>query len=248
MKSKPAILIPARMASTRFPGKPLAPIEGIPMVVYCAKNAMATGLNVYVCTDSKEIECVCNLYNIDCILTKDCNTGTDRVAAASLEINNEYIINLQGDEPLLNSNALDIFISSLELLESKENIIVNGITPVKSDLAFDPNNVKCAFVEKQKKILYFSRKPLLNTEEVSSDNSYYKVLGLYGMTKQTLIKFASLKQSKLEIAERIELLRWLEFGKDIYASVINSKSISVDTPSDLVDVINMINQSKNEST
>ena len=151
MIKKPAILIPARMQSTRFPGKPLAPIEGIPMVVYCAKNAIKTGLDVYVCTDSKEIECVCKLYGINCILTSICNTGTDRVAAASQEIDNEFIINLQGDEPLLNSESLKIFISSLNILEVKKDIIVNGITPVKSDLAFDPNNVKCAFVERENK-------------------------------------------------------------------------------------------------
>ena len=116
MISKPAIFIPARMSSTRFPGKPLAPIEGLPMVIYCAKNAVETGLDVYVCTDSKEIECVCNLYSINCILTKTCATGTDRVSEAIKEVNNEFIINLQGDEPLINSEQLKFFISQLKVL------------------------------------------------------------------------------------------------------------------------------------
>ena len=225
--------------STRFPGKPLAPIEGVPMVVYCAKNALKTGLDVYVCTDSKEIESVCGLYNINCISTKNC-TGTDRFAEA-IKVENEFIINLQGDEPLINSDQLKIFISSLNILETKENIIINGITPIKSDLAFDPNNVKCAIIEKDSKILYYSRKPLLNEVENSSENSYYKVLGLYGMSRETLLKFASLQEGKLEMAERVELLRWIENGYEIYGSIIKTNSISVDTPQDLVDVIDIIN-------
>ena len=242
MSVKPAIFIPARMSSTRFPGKPLAPIEGIPMVIYCAQNAVKTGLDVYVCTDSKEIKCVCELYKVNCILTKSCLTGTDRVAQAISEVDNEYIINLQGDEPLINSEQLKVFISSLNILEKKENIIINGLTPIKSDQAFDPNNVKCVFIEKDKRILYYSRKPLLNQTESSSSESYYKVLGLYGMYRETLLKFSSLKQGKLEMAERVELTRWLENGYDIYASILDTKSISVDTPNDLVDVIDIINE------
>tara|TARA_A100001388_G_scaffold263876_1_gene234681 strand:- start:191 stop:922 length:732 start_codon:yes stop_codon:yes gene_type:complete len=241
MINDPAIFIPARMSSTRFPGKPLAPIEGLPMVIYCAKNALKTGLSVFVCTDSKEIECVCDLYNIKCIHTKKCATGTDRVSQAIKEVDNDFIINLQGDEPLINSDQLKKFISSLKILEKKENTIINGITPIKSDLAFDPNNVKCAILEKDSKILYYSRKPLLNDVEHSSENSYYKVLGLYGMSRKTLLKFASLQEGKLEMAERVELLRWIENGYEIYGSILKTNSISVDTPQDLVDVIDIIN-------
>ena len=76
-------LIPARMGSTRFPGKPLAPIDGIPMIVYCARNAIKTGLEVYVCTDSEEIMAVCALYKVKAIITPDCETGTDRIAIAA---------------------------------------------------------------------------------------------------------------------------------------------------------------------
>ena len=240
MKSNTCILIPARMASSRFPGKPLAPIEGIPMVVYCAKNAKQTGLDVFVCTDSKEINSVCNLYNINSILTPEFQTGTDRIAWASKSINAKFIINLQGDDPLITPDSLNIFISSLSELTDDDNLIINGITPVNSEEAFDPNNVKCALIKKNNKILYFSRQPLINSDNSSSERNYFKQLGLYAMSLKTLHKFASLQQSCLEKSETVELLRWIENGNNVKACIINNKSISVDTPQDLVNVIEIL--------
>ena len=113
MNNKTAIFIPARMGSTRFPGKPLAPIEGIPMVVYCAKNALKTGLKVFVCTDSEEIVAVCSLYNVNGILTPDCQTGTDRIALASKNMDLDYVINLQGDEPLIDGDSIKTVVSMI---------------------------------------------------------------------------------------------------------------------------------------
>ena len=103
--NKTAIFIPARMGSTRFPGKPLAPIDGIPMIVYCARNALKTGLEVYVCTDSEEIMAVCSLYKVKAIITPHCETGTDRIAIAAKNMGLSYVINLQGDEPLIDFDA-----------------------------------------------------------------------------------------------------------------------------------------------
>jgi len=240
MKAKTSILIPARMHSSRFPGKPLAPIDGIPMVVYCAMNALKTGLQVYVCTDSKEIKAVCQLYDIRSILTPECDTGTDRVAIAANEIDSEIIINLQGDEPLIDASALSQVISMLPKLNAHSNIIINGIIPIKSEEAFDPNNVKCALVDNNSKIQYLSRKPLLNSVIGNNKPPYFKQLGLYAMTIKTLRKFSSLPKGKLEEAERVELLRWLENGFTILSCPINSHTISVDTPNDLVEVISKL--------
>ena len=91
MNKKTAIFIPARMDSSRFPGKPLAPIEGIPMVIYCARNALKTGLEVFVCTDSEEIMAVCSLYNVKSILTPECSTGTDRISYAIKDMDIEFV-------------------------------------------------------------------------------------------------------------------------------------------------------------
>ena len=125
--NKTAIFIPARMGSTRFPGKPLAPIDGIPMIVYCARNAIKTGLEVYVCTDSEEIMAVCSLYNVKAIITPHCETGTDRIAIAAQNMGLSYVINLQGDEPLIDVESINLIISMIPILEKKENAIINAI-------------------------------------------------------------------------------------------------------------------------
>ena len=244
MNNKTAIFIPARMSSTRFPGKPLAPIEGIPMVIYCAKNAIKTGLNVFVCTDSEEIMAVCSLYNVNSILTPECPTGTDRIAKAVKDLNLEYIINLQGDEPLIDSKSLEEIVSMIPILKEKENTIINGVAPINSEEAFDPNNVKCALINNYSKIQYLSRKPLLNNIDEEKKISYFKQLGLYAMSIKNLHRFSNMKKGELEAAEKVELLRWIENGFELKACLINKETISIDTPNDLVKAINLVNQRK----
>ena len=240
MKNKITILIPARMESTRFPGKPLAPINGIPMIVFCAKNALETGLEVYVCTDSKEVESVCTLYNVSSLLTPEFNTGTDRIAHAAKDLDTDYVINLQGDEPLINPQSIKLLIKNLENMKPDSKEIITGVSYVNSEQAFDPNIVKCALIKKDLSIQYFSRKPLLNFPNGEETNSYIKQLGLYGMTKETLKEFSSLEQGDLEKAEKVELLRWLENGNKVKGCIIDQKTISVDTPQDLVDALDVI--------
>ena len=240
--NKTAIFIPARMASTRFPGKPLAPIDGIPMIVYCARNAIKTGLEVYVCTDSEEIMAVCSLYNVKALITPVCETGTDRIAIAAKDMDLSYVINLQGDEPLIDSDSINLVISMLPILEKNKNAIINAIKDIKSEEAFDPNNVKCAVLKNLSIIQYLSRKPLLNSEEGSERANYFKQLGLYAMSMNNLQKFANMPKGELEKAEKIELLRWLENGNQLVPCKINKETISVDTPNDLVMVLNKINQ------
>jgi len=241
MNIKTAIFIPARMGSTRFPGKPLAPIGGIPMVVYCARNALKTGLKVFVCTDSEEIMAVCSLYKVEAILTPDCPTGTDRIAAAIEDLDIEYIINLQGDEPLIDSGALNSIIELIPILNNNENAIINGVTDINSEEAFDPNNVKCVMIKNNSLIHYLSRKPLLNSEEGGTKPHYFKQLGLYAMSKKNLQRFAIMPKGVLEIAEKVELLRWIEQGYDLIPCHIKKDTISVDTPYDLVKVLEKVN-------
>ncbi|WP_320664862.1 3-deoxy-manno-octulosonate cytidylyltransferase [Prochlorococcus sp. MIT 1223] len=247
MKEKTSIFIPARMMSSRFPGKPLAPIDGIPMVVYCAKNAIETGVEVYVCTDSNEIKTVCELYGVNAILTPECETGTDRIAIAADNLETDYIINLQGDEPLVDVASLNKMISMLPSLAERDTIIT-GVAAINSEEAFDPNNVKCALIKNSSKIQYFSRKPLLNSIKGKGKPSYYKQVGVYGMPYKTLKKFSLIPKGELEEAERVELLRWLENGLDIFACLIENKTISVDTPNDLVEVISYLKTKNNVNT
>jgi len=242
MKNRTAIFIPARMGSKRFPGKPLAPIEGIPMVIYCARNAIKTGLEVYVCTDSEEIMAVCSLYKVKAIMTPDCETGTDRIAVAAKNMELNYVINLQGDEPLIDCDSLNLIISMLPILETKKDGIINAIKDINSEEAFDPNNVKCVIIEKSSIIQYLSRKPLLNSEEGNPNPNYYKQLGLYAMSINNLQKFANMPKGELEKAEKVELLRWIENGNQLIPCKISKETISVDTPNDLVKVLNKISK------
>ena len=236
MKKETSIVIPARMESSRFFGKPLKMIRGLPMVIHCAQNALKTGLDVYVATNSKEIKSICSDYGINSIMTPECRTGTDRVAFASQELNSEYIINLQGDEPIIFTNSLNKIISSMTILEKNQNIILNGVSRIGLNKAKDLNNVKCSLIESKKRIQYFSRKPLINDILPNHEEVYYKQVGLYAITSENLKKFSAMKEGKLEKAERVELLRWIENGFEISYCVLDIDPIAVDTPNDLIEV------------
>ena len=220
------IMIPARMGSTRFFGKPLELVSGIPMVVYCAKNAEETGLGVYVCTDSKDIQTTCDSYNIKSILTPECATGTDRVNIAMNEIDSKFVINLQGDEPLITSKLLNKIIEMIPVLVNFEDKIITGVEPIEDPS--DVNDVKCVLIGQ--KVHYFSRHPISN----------YKQVGVYAMSKSNLKRFASLPQGELEKREKVELLRWIENGFDVLGCDLNSNTISVDIPSDLKKVNSLL--------
>ena len=219
-------MIPARMGSTRFFGKPLELVSGIPMVVYCAKNAEETGLGVYVCTDSKDIQTTCDSYNIKSILTPECATGTDRVNIAMNEIDSKFVINLQGDEPLITSKLLNKIIEMIPVLVNFEDKIITGVEPIEDP--YDVNDVKCVLIGH--KVHYFSRHPISN----------YKQVGVYAMSKSNLKRFASLPQGELEKREKVELLRWIENGFDVLGCDLNSNTISVDIPSDLKKVNSLL--------
>lgn len=246
MKEVTSILIPARMNSTRLPGKPLKNINGIPMIIRCAKNAAETGLNVYVATDSELIRDSCDQYSVNSIMTPHCSTGTDRLAIAVDKIDSKYIINLQGDEPMINGDSINKMVSLLTILQENEDIILNAVALIGINKAIDINNVKCALIDSSNQIQYFSRKPLIN--EILSDGReiYYKQVGLYAMSRENLKKFASLRQGKLEKAERVELMRWIENGFKISSCILDIDPISVDTPNDLLEVSQIFsNSSKN---
>lgn len=238
MNSRAVILIPARMESTRFPGKPLAPIQGTPLVVFCAKNAKATGLDTIVCTDSEEIKTVCDYHDVRSIVTPECNTGTDRIAWCAAQLEYDFFINLQGDEPLITNIDLQHFHEVVVSSKLDQDTIFTGVSRVGSDLAFDPNNVKCVMKEDMS-VLYFSRKPLKSLND--NDRPYYKQLGLYGMRKNTLLNFSAMNQSALELIEKVELQRWVEAGRLVKGCDLNVDSISVDTPSDFVAVLEKLN-------
>ena len=236
-----AVLIPARMQSTRFPGKPLAPINGLPMIVHCARNSLAAEQLTYVCTDSTEISRICDMYSVPCITTPSFETGTDRVAWSAKKLNLDHIANVQGDEPMLNTSTIKQFLDCYRSIQPDDSTILNGIASIDSEAAFDPNNVKAAVCDNSSRILYLSRKALPNTSN-SRENHYFKQLGMYAMNSHALEAFSSLPQSRLELAERVEMLRWIESGNKLAAQILQTDSISVDTPADFLRVTNSLKE------
>ena len=239
----PIVLIPARMESVRFPGKPLAPILGIPMVIRCAYNAKDAGLEPIICTNNDLIIDTARKHHIDSVKTPDFNTGTDRVCWAVEQINAKKVINLQGDEPLISAEALSVFANYIENSLPSEKYIINGLSTLEQKKAFDPNNVK-AVINDYDEVVYLSRKPLRNSQDLSSGSIYLKQLGLYGFSFDALKQFSVVEQTRLEKAESIEMLRWIETKNTLSAFVLDTPSISVDTPEDLADVENFLISSK----
>lgn len=241
------ILIPARLESTRFPNKPLELIHGKPMIQWVYEAAEKTqASDVFIITANQEIIDAAEKFNADCIQTSDKPAnGTERCLEA-MEIldpqGDEYdvIINVQGDEPLLNPNDID---KLLELFEEDEVDIATLITPILSEQEFlNPNVVKAAptlFNDDFCDICYFSRAPIPYMSAFK-EGLAFKHIGVYGFTATALQEISNLDVSPYEEIERLEQLRWLQNHLVISAYLTNTKLIGVDTKEDLNAVENFL--------
>lgn len=243
-------IIPARYASTRFPGKPLAMIDGISMVMRVYAQAQKAGIfsEIVVATDDKRIYDHVTSNNGKAIMTSASHpSGTDRVnEAMSLlledkNIDDEHIvINIQGDEPFIDPNAI---ITLSETFKKPDTGIATLMKKISSEEELSNPNVVKVVSGKSRQALYFSRSPLpfargIDLQNWLSDHSYYKHIGIYAYRAQILQSIAALQPSPLEIAEGLEQLRWLENGFSIHVEVTDYESIAVDTPADLSKITN----------
>ncbi|MDG5800442.1 3-deoxy-manno-octulosonate cytidylyltransferase [Marinilabiliaceae bacterium ANBcel2] len=239
-------LIPARYASTRFPGKPLADIGGKPMIQRVYEQSSKALKHVYVATDDKRIYDAVKKFNGNVVMTSSNHTsGTDRCTEALHIVetqerrNYDVVLNIQGDEPFIEPALLQTlsgcFMSSI-------TEIATLVKPLSStDDLFDPNKPKVIFNPKYEAI-YFSRSPIpflreYNRDEWVKNHSYYQHIGLYGYRSDILREITSLKTSSLEKAESLEQLRWLENGYRISVRPVTHDSIGIDTPEDLKKAI-----------
>jgi len=237
---KAAIIIPARFASSRFPGKPLVKIGGIPMIerVYRQAAQCHEVSQILVATDNVEIFDTVRSFGGDAVMTSpDCQSGTDRCAevVTSREISEEIIINIQGDEPFIKPEQ----ISELIQLMQPDHIQIGTLAKQIMDLeaVFNPNVVKLVKANSGR-ALYFSRNPIPFVrgagQELWLDSAtFFKHIGLYGYKKEVLTKLAALPIGHLEKAESLEQLRWLEAGYDLYATETQWESLGIDVPEDL---------------
>jgi len=241
-------IIPARYASTRFPGKPLVNINGLPMIqrVYEQANKILT--EVCVATDDTRIQDAVKEFGGNVVMTSSNHTsGTDRCAEAvtlyekNKNIKVDIIINIQGDEPFIEP----IQISQLINTFNKETEIATLIKKINSvDILEDTNKVKVV-IDNKNNALYFSRSiiPYIrNTQkkEWLKKHDFYHHIGMYGYKRNVLMNICKLNKSPLEVSESLEQLRWLENGYKITTAITNIESMGIDTPNDLEKVLNKI--------
>ena len=239
-------VIPARLESTRFPGKPLAKIDGIEMIIWVARAAArAKKLSrVIVATDSDEIAAVVRNNGFDCQMTsKYCRSGSDRICEVALKTEGDIFINIQGDEPLIEPALIDSLAEPFDV--SPEISVVTAVTPVKNaDEYNDPCAVKVV-MDKNQRALYFSRSPIPYFRSGAPEfEKIYKHIGIYAYTRTALVDFANLDKTVYEEAESLEQLRLLENGYVIHCVKTGYCSRGVDTPRDLEEVVKIIKAQK----
>ena len=229
-----AALIPARMASTRLPGKPLRLIAGVPMIerVYRRAAACAGLASVAVATEDDEIVAFCRSRSIPVEKTGPHPSGTDRLAELAPRISADVIVNLQGDEPLLDPRQVASLLAVFSKHpEARVATIVAPLAPASLD---DPSKVKVA-VTPDDRALYFSRAPIPFDRD-GSGLARWQHVGLYAFTRDALAAFARRGESPLERAERLEQLRFLEAGIPIHVGYCDAATRAVDTEADLAAV------------
>ena len=235
-------IIPARYASTRFPGKPLTMINGKSMIQRVYEQSLKSVLlsDVVVATDDQRIfDAVVSFGGKVMMTSSEHNSGTDRCCEIVEKIGNQYdaVVNIQGDEPFINPEQINQIAS---LISSEKSQIASLCKPIKNEEElFDENVVKVVF-DNNGKALYFSRQTIPFLRKVDKDEkswmkarTFYKHIGIYAYKVDVLKEIASLEQSGLELAECLEQLRWLENSYTIMMGITEFESYSIDTPQDV---------------
>ena len=244
------VIIPARMGATRFPGKPLIDICGKPMIQWVYERASkAAGVSrVMVATCDQVIIDAVTGFDGEAVMTSEAHrSGTDRLAEAAAGLDADVIVNVQGDEPLIDPKSIE---RALEPCALDSNVLMTSLmSPIDRDSAKDANLVKVV-VGVDNFALYFSRSPIPYERKPAKDGSGHDVpnhlwrghIGLYAYTKDFLLKFASLEQTPLEKAESLEQLRVLEHGYRIKMVEVPDRPLGVDTWADLETVRYLVNR------
>lgn len=231
-------IIPARYASTRFPGKPLALLGGKPVIQHVYEKVAAVLEAAYVATDDERIYDVVKSFGGQVVMTRtDHKSGTDRIEEAIEKIGGEWdvVVNVQGDEPFVAKSQLDTICHCFD--DPTTQIATLGKPFESMEAVQNPNSPKIV-VDNMGFAMYFSRSviPYVRGKEKSSWLTHYpflKHLGIYAYRKDVLRQVTQLPQSSLEIAESLEQLRWLQNGLKIKVGTTDVETVGIDTPQDL---------------
>ncbi|WP_047444771.1 3-deoxy-manno-octulosonate cytidylyltransferase [Alistipes sp. ZOR0009] len=239
-------IIPARYASTRFPGKPLADIKGKPMVQRVYEQASKVLPVVYVATDDERIYNAVKSFGGNAVMTSaEHSSGTDRCSEAVKKAEQEreevydVVVNIQGDEPFI---APEMLLKVMSCFNDAKTDIATLVKPFSADEdIFNPNSPKVV-VGATNFALYFSRSAIpylrgVDQQEWQQKHTFLKHIGLYGYRTKVLHQLTQLPQGNMEVAESLEQLRWLENGYSIKVERTEHQSIGIDTPEDLAKAL-----------
>ncbi|MFO7032804.1 3-deoxy-manno-octulosonate cytidylyltransferase [Limnospira fusiformis CCALA 023] len=235
---KSVVIVPARYQSSRFPGKPLVPLLGKPMILWVAElSAQAVGQeNVYVATEDTRILDVVESAGFQAVMTSDkALTGTDRLAIATEQIEADIYINVQGDEPLVNpKDIVKIRDKKIEHMDS----VINGYCWISDHENPESINIPKVITNEANQLVYMSRRALPGFKEAkNAPTRYKKQVCIYAFTKDELHAFKQFgRKSELEQSEDIEILRYLELDKSVIMVETEGGSLAVDIPEDIAPV------------
>jgi 3-deoxy-D-manno-octulosonate cytidylyltransferase len=233
-------VIPARYASVRFPGKPLALLKGKPIIQHVYERVLNSSLfsDVIVATDDNRIADTVKAFNGKVRLTSaDHPSGSDRIAEVIRDIDCDVIFNVQGDEPMIDAETLsklkDVFIDA-------QVKVASLMTPISDDKDILNINVVKVVTDNDLNSLYFSRSPIPYNRDQQTGIVYFRHIGVYAYRKQTLLDYIKLPAGKLEQIEKLEQLRFLENGIQLKMVQTSYQGIGIDTPEDLQTVENLL--------
>ena len=239
------IVIPARLASTRLPEKPLVMIDGKSLIQRTYQQCLLAVPNekIFVATDAEKIANHCSALNMNVIMTSsNCLTGTDRVAEVAQKIEADYYINVQGDEPLINPNDIKKIVDALERYP---NEIINGYTAIDNEDDYRSLTIPKVVFKPNGELLYMSRTAIPGNKKNIFNKSWRQVC-IYAFPKKSLELFTSVtSKTALEEEEDIEILRFLELGHEVRMIAMSNESIAVDTLEDVQKVLRRLKQMKN---
>ena len=208
-------MIPARLDSTRLPGKLMMDLNGSPVILSTLLNTIKTNLfdEVYVVTDSKEIYNYLIKHHKNILFSKENHvSGSDRIAEFAKDMEVDIIVNVQGDEPLIDKKSLQKLVNTFKLDKYKKIDLVSLMKVISNrEEVENPNNVKVV-TDSDDFAIYFSRSPIPFNSASNPKLNYFKHIGIYGFRKKSLVDFYNSKPTKLELIEKLEQLRYLESG------------------------------------
>jgi 3-deoxy-manno-octulosonate cytidylyltransferase (CMP-KDO synthetase) len=230
------VVIPARYNSSRFPGKPLANICGVPMIKRVWEQCcLAIGKeNIVIATDDMRIQQYCTDHHMSRVLmtSPNCLTGTDRVAEVATLIEADVYVNVQGDEPLINPEDI---LHVIEAYKNSNTEVVNAMSRIKDEEEFFSYSIPKVIFNEEGNLLYMSRAPIPSNKKNAFLGGWKQVC-IYAFSKNSLMNYRNNKKTSFENIEDIEILRFIERGCQVKMVEVNSDTISVDFPEDIIKV------------